>query len=153
VDRLLFGTLLGLDGSDLFVSAAAAAIALAAVLALGRGFAAVAFDPEGATAIAGSGARAMDTGLLVLLALATVAALPAVGALLTASIFVVPAATARLLTRSVPSLIAAGIAVAAAIGLAGLYLALWLDVPPGPAVASVGAAAYALVALGQELRR
>jgi ABC-type Mn2+/Zn2+ transport system permease subunit len=153
VDRLLFGTLLGLDGSDLILSAAAAAAALAAAVGLGRGFAAVAFDPEGAAAIAGPAARAMDAALLVLIALATVAALPAVGALLTASIFVVPAATARLLARSVPALVAGAVAIAATVGTCGLYLALWLDVPPGPAVASLGGAAYAAVAVGRALRR
>jgi len=152
VDRLLFGTLLGLDGADLALSAAAAAAAVAAAVGLGRGFAAVAFDPEGTAAIAGRRARAMDAALLVLIALATVAALPAVGALLTTSIFVVPAATARLLARSVPALIALAVATAAVVGACGLYLALCLDVPPGPAVASVGAAAYAAVAIGQGLR-
>jgi len=152
VDRLLFGTLLGLDGADLALSGAAAAAAVAAAVGLGRGFTAVAFDPEGTAAIAGAGARAMDAALLLLIALATVAALPAVGALLTTSIFVVPAATARLLARSVTALIALSVAIAAAIGVCGLYLALWLDAPPGPAVASVGAAAYAAVALGRAMR-
>ena len=152
VDRLLFGTLLGLDGADLALSGAAAVAAVAAVVGLGRGFAAVAFDPEGTAAIAGRGARVMDAALLVLVALATVAALPAVGALLTTSLFVVPAATARLLARSVPALISLAVTTAAIVGACGLYLALWLDVPPGPAVASVGAATYALVAIAQELR-
>jgi manganese/iron transport system permease protein len=153
VDRLLFGTLLGLDSGDLALSAAAAAAAVAAVVGLGRGLAAVAFDPEGTAAIAGGGARALDAALLVLIAFATVASLPAVGALLTASIFVVPAATARLLARSVPALIALAVTIAAVVGACGLYLALWLDVPPGPAVASLGATAYAAVAIRQELTR
>jgi ABC-type Mn2+/Zn2+ transport system permease subunit len=153
VDRLLFGTLLGLDASDLALSAAAAVAAVAAAVGLGRAFTALAFDPEGAAAIAGGRARAIDGALLVLIALATVAALPAVGALLTTSIFVVPAATARLVTRSVPALIVGAVAIAAAVGVFGLYLALWLDVPPGPAVASLGAAVYAAVAVTRELRR
>jgi ABC-type Mn2+/Zn2+ transport system permease subunit len=87
-----------------------------------------------------------DALLLLLVAGATVAALPAVGALLTTSLFVVPAATALLLTRSVPALLAASVAIALAVGAAGLYLALWVDVPPGPAVAALGAAIFGLVA-------
>ena len=153
VDRLLFGTLLGLDDADLALSGAAALMALAAAVGLGRGFVAVAFDPDGATAIAGRGARAMDVILLLAVALATVAALPAVGALLTTSLFVVPAATARLMARSVPVLVGLAVATAALVSVLGLYLALWLDVPPGPAVASVGSAVYAAVAVGLELRR
>jgi ABC-type Mn2+/Zn2+ transport system permease subunit len=42
--------------------------------------------------------------------------------------------------------------VAAAQGAAGLYLSLWLDVPPGPAVAVVGASAYGLAALWSAAR-
>lgn len=95
----------------------------------------------------------MDAALLALIAFATVAALPAVGALLAASIFVVPAATASLLARTVPGLIAGAVATAALVGIGGLYLALWLDVPPGPAVATLGAATYASVAVARELRR
>ena len=45
-------------------------------------------------------------------------------------------------------LLAAATAIAVAQGAVGLYVSLWLDVPPGPAVAVVGSAAYAVVALG-----
>ena len=51
VDRLLFGTLLGLGPADLALSAATLALAAAGTLALGRTWAAVAFDPEGAAAL------------------------------------------------------------------------------------------------------
>ena len=152
VDRLLFGTLLGLDDADVALSAVAALLAVAAAVGLGRGFTAVAFDPEGSAAIAGRGAHAMDAALLGLVAVATVAALPAVGALLTTSIFVVPAATARLLARSVRGLILMSMAIAAAVGAVGLYLSFWWDVPPGPAVAALGATAYAVVAITGAVR-
>src|ERR687896_79383 len=111
VDRLLFGTLLGLDGGDLALPAARAELLL-----------------------------------LALIAATVVTAIPAVGALLVTAVFVVPAAAARLVAASVPSLIAWSVGLAAAEGAVGLYLALWLDVPPGPAVAVTGAAAFALLA-------
>lgn len=147
VDRLLFGTALGLDDGDLWVAAGAAALALAATLLLSRAWTAAGFDAHGVTAL-GLPLRAADLLLLGLIAVAAVAALPAVGALLVASLFVVPAATARLLTHAVPALLATSVAVAVALGAVGLYVSLWLDVPPGPAVAVVGSAAYALVAFG-----
>ncbi len=152
VDRLLFGSLLSLDGGDVALSGVAAVAAVAAALLLGRAFTAVAFDPEGAAAVAGRRARLADAALLLLVAGATVAALPAVGALLTTSLFVVPAATALLVTRSVPALLAASVSIALLVGVAGLYVALWADVPPGPAVAALGAAAYGLVALARSAR-
>jgi ABC-type Mn2+/Zn2+ transport system permease subunit len=134
------------------LSGVAAVAAVAAALLLGRAFTAVAFDPEGAAAVAGRRARLADAALLLLVAGATVAALPAVGALLTTSLFVVPAATALLVTRSVPALLAASVSIALLVGVAGLYVALWADVPPGPAVAALGAAAYGLVALARSAR-
>ena len=147
VDRLLFGTALGLDDADLWIAAGAAALALAATLLLGRAWTAVGFDAPGAGTL-GVPLRMADLLLLGLIAVAAVAALPAVGALLVASLFVVPAATARLLTAGVGSLLVASVAIAVAQGALGLYVSLWLDVPPGPAVAVVGSAAYALAALG-----
>ncbi len=147
VDRLLFGTALGLDDADLWIAAGAAALALAATLLLGRAWTAAGFDGSSASAL-GLPVRLGDLLLLGLIAAAAVAALPAVGALLVASLFVVPAATARQVSRTIPGLLAISVAVAVAQGAVGLYVSLWLDVPPGPAVAVVGSAAYAIVALG-----
>ena len=151
VDRLLFGTLLGLDGADLALSGAAAVLAAVATVLLGRSWTALAFDPEGATALGLSAARA-ELLLLALIATAVVAAIPAVGALLVSAVFVVPAAAARLVAASVRSLIAWSVALAAAEGVVGLYLALWLDVPPGPAVAVTAAGTFALVMAARAAR-
>jgi ABC-type Mn2+/Zn2+ transport system permease subunit len=144
VDRLLFGTLLGLEGTDLV--GAAAVVALAATLAAGRAWTALAFDPEAAPAL-GLPARRADLALLALVAVTAVAAIPAVGALLVSAVFVLPAATGRLVARSVPGLVAWSALIAALEGVLGLYLALWLDLPPGPPVAALAAATYGVVAL------
>lgn len=148
VDRLLFGTLLGLTTGDLLLSAGVAALALACTLALGRTWTALAFDPD-ATPTLGVPAAWADFGLLALVAIAAVAAIPAVGALLVTAIFVLPAAAARLLAGSVRALIAWSLALAAAEGLIGLYLAYWLDLPPGPPIAVLGAGVYGSIALGR----
>ena len=145
VDRLLFGTAIGLSGADLALSGAAAALAVIGTLLLGYTWTAVGFDPSGARSLGLPATRA-DLLLLALVATAAVAALPAVGALLVTSIFVVPAATSRLFARDVRGLLAGAILVAAAQGALGLYISLWLDVPPGPAVAVLGASAYLLCA-------
>jgi manganese/iron transport system permease protein len=147
VDRLLFGTALGLDDSDLWIAAGAAGLAVSATVLLGRAWTAAGFDAPGASSL-GLPVRTGDLLLLGLIAVAAVAALPAVGALLVASLFVVPAATARQVSRTIPGLLAISVAVAIVQGAIGLYVSLWLDVPPGPAVAVVGSTAYAVVALG-----
>jgi ABC-type Mn2+/Zn2+ transport system permease subunit len=148
VDRLLFGTAIGLGGEDLWVAAGAATLALTATVLLRRAWTATAFDGDGAAAL-GLPARKADLLLLALVAVTAVAALPAVGALLVSSLFVVPAATGLVLTRTVGGLLRASVAVALTQAVLGLYLSLWLDVPPGPAIAVVGAALYAVVALAR----
>jgi manganese/iron transport system permease protein len=138
VDRLLFGTLLGLGAADLAVSAAVAVIATVAALTLGRTWSAVGFDPDGARALGLPAGRA-DMLLLALVAVAAVAAIPAVGALLVTAVYVLPAAAARLVTTTIRGLVTCALALALAEGICGLYLAYWLDIPPGPPVAALGA--------------
>jgi ABC-type Mn2+/Zn2+ transport system permease subunit len=147
VDRLLFGTLLGLGDGDLWLAGAVSVAAAVATAALARTWLATGFDPAGARALGIPAARG-DWLLLALLAASVVAALPAVGALLVSTLLVVPAATARLLTASLAGLLATAVALAAAEGVAGLLLAYHLDLPPGPAIAVVGGGAFAGAALG-----
>ena len=117
VDRLLFGTLLGLGTADLVLSALAAAPGRRRKRRAGPD-AAVAFDPDGARSL-GVPADLADFLLPALVAVAAVAAIPAVGALLVTAIYVLPAAAARLLARSVPALIGWAPALALAQGLVG----------------------------------
>ena len=138
VDRLLFGTLLGLDTADIVLSAVVAVLAAAGALALGRTWSAVGFDPDGTRALGLPTGRS-DLLLLALVAVAAVAAIPAVGALLVTAIYVLPAAAARMLTGSIRGLVACALAIALAEGVVGLYIAYWLDVPAGPPVAVLGA--------------
>jgi ABC-type Mn2+/Zn2+ transport system permease subunit len=145
VDRLLFGTLLGLTDGDLALSGAVAVLALVASAAIGRTWLATGFDPDSAEAL-GVRTRRGDALLLGTLALAVVAALPAVGALLVGTLLVVPAATARLLVDDVRRLQLLGVALAAGEGAGGLLLAYQLDLPPGPAIAVLGGAVFALAA-------
>jgi manganese/iron transport system permease protein len=147
VDRLLFGTLLGLSDRDVWLAIAVALMAAAATAALARTWLATGFDPAGARAL-GVPAERGDWLLLALLAATVVAALPAVGALL-----VIPAATARLLTSSLATLLAASVALAVGESTGGLLLAYHLDLPPGPAIAIVGGGAFALAALASAAAR
>ncbi|MGI8730355.1 MAG: metal ABC transporter permease [Solirubrobacteraceae bacterium] len=146
VDRLLFGTLLGLGDGDLWLAAAVAVAAAVATAVLGRTWLATGFDPSAARSLGVPGARG-DGLLLALLAVSVVAALPAVGALLVTTLLVVPAATARLLTSSIAALLATSVALAVAESVTGLLLAYNLDLPPGPAIAVVGGGGFAMAAL------
>ncbi len=148
VDRLLFGTLLGLSDADLWLAGAVAALAVACTALLGRTWLVTGFDPGGARAL-GVRSGLGDWLLLAMLALAVVASLPAVGALLVSTLLVVPSATARLLTESMRGLLLGGVGLALAEGVCGLWLANATNLPPGPAIAVLGGVVFAVVALGR----
>jgi len=146
VDRLLFGSLIGLSDLDLWLTAAAAAGAVAANAVAGRAWLAVGFDAESARAL-GVRAAAADRALLVAVAVAVVVALDAVGALLVAVVLVVPAATVRLVVSDVRRLQMGTGVLAAAEGVAAIVLADAANVGPGPALAVLGGAVFLLVAV------
>jgi ABC-type Mn2+/Zn2+ transport system permease subunit len=147
VDRLLFGTLLGLSDTDLWLAGAVAALAVACTALAGRTWLATGFDPGGARAL-GVRSGLGDWLLLAMLALAVVAALPAVGALLVSTLLVVPSATA-LLASSMRGLLGGGVALALGEGIGGLWLADAVNLPPGPAIAVLGGAVFGVVALAR----
>jgi ABC-type Mn2+/Zn2+ transport system permease subunit len=144
VDRLLFGSLIGLRDRDLWLTAGALAGALALDVTLRRAWLAQGFDPGTARAL---GLRPVlaDALLLVAVAVAAVVALDAVGALLVTAVLVIPAATVRLVAPSVATLQAGTVALAAVESVVGLWLAYELDVGPGPAIAVLGGAVFAIV--------
>jgi len=150
VDTLLFGSLLGVSDADLWFSAGVGALALSGSLALGRAWLASGFDPAAARAL-GVRTALGDQLLSLAIAAAVVATLPAAGVLLVSALLVVPAATARLLAPTVRSLLAGAVALALVEGCGGLLLAYWLDAPPGPVIALLGGALFALVAVGRAL--
>ena len=146
VDSLLFGTLIGLRASDLWFTAAVAAGSLALDAALRRSWLAAGFEPASARSLGLRTARS-DRLLLVGIAAAAVVALSAVGALLVAVILVVPAATVRLVCTRLAPLQLGTTALAAAEGTVALWWADRLNVGPGPAMAVLGGAVFAAVAL------
>jgi len=145
VDSLLFGSLLAIGPGDVRLAAATALLALLATRLLGARWLASGFDPGAARAL-GVRSPLPDALLLALVALGAVATLTAVGALLVSALLVVPAATTRLLTDRLRSWQLATIALAAAEGTLGIWLAVELNAPPGATIAVVTGAAFALVA-------
>jgi manganese/iron transport system permease protein len=72
--------------------------------------------------------------LLVLTALAVVVSLQTVGVALMVAMLVTPAATAYLLTRRLPSMMALGALIASLSGVIGLYLSYYISIASGAAI-------------------
>ena len=148
VETLLFGSLLLVDSGDLVFAAVATAIVLAGAFVLEQRWLAAGFDPGSAR---GLGARSAlpDGVLLALVALVAVAALSTLGALLATAILVVPAATTRLVLTRMRSWQLATVGLVAAEGIAGLWLSVQTNAPPGAAIAVLAGGVFALVAVAR----
>ena len=146
VDRLLFGSLIGLSDLDLWLTGVAAVAVLALDRALARTWLAEGFDAGSARRL-GLRDRLADNLLLLAIALSAVVALAAVGALLVTAVFVIPAATVRLLAPSVAALRIGAVFLAGVEGVVALWAAHWLNVGPGPVLAVLGGTVFLAVAL------
>jgi zinc/manganese transport system substrate-binding protein len=142
VDSLLFGSLLLTGTRDLVLAGMASAASVIATLVLGPRWLARGFDAGSARAM-GLRSEVPDALLLVLVAFAVVASLTAIGALLATALFVVPAATVRLWTQRLSAWQLGAVALAAAEGIAGLWLSVELNAPPGPTVAVLAGGLFA----------
>jgi ABC-type Mn2+/Zn2+ transport system permease subunit len=146
VDALLVGSLVSVTARDLWLTAAVTVAALVADAVLHRRWAVATFDPAGAGAL-GMASRTAELALPAAVALAAVVAVGAVGALLAGVVLVVPAATVRLLTEDLRALRVGATLLAAAEGAAALWLAGRADVGAGAALALIGGAVFAVVAV------
>lgn len=146
LNSFLFGSILSVTRQDLYLTAAIGVVVLATIFWFRREFTTIAFDRTFAKA---SGLRlwAFDQLFLVLLALAIVISLQTVGNILVLAMLVTPAATARLLTdRLVTMMIGASI-VGSMAGIAGLYVSYYEGVPSGSAVVLIETLVFGLVFL------
>ena len=105
LSHILFGNVLGVSSLDLWLTAGLGAVILISILVFYRPFLVISFDPVLATTLR------MRVGffnnlLLVLLALTIVISMQTVGVGLVAAMLVTPAATAFLLVRRLPTMMA-----------------------------------------------
>lgn len=137
--HFLFGSVTTVDTGALWLNAALAAGALVALAVLFDDLRSATFDAQHAR-MAGVPVRAVDTALLVLLAVTVVLALQTVGVLMAIALFVVPAAAARLWTQTAEAMSALAALLGLAAALGGLHVAYHLATPPGATVALVAVA-------------
>jgi ABC-type Mn2+/Zn2+ transport system permease subunit len=151
IQSLLFGDILAPSDSDLILSAILATVVVTTLIALHWRLLAVAFDRTTAGPLGASPALA-DAAVLVLLAAAVLVAAQGLGTLLAVAALVGPAATARLLTRRVPSMMVASTLIGLCTGIAGLYLSYYAGTAAGASIAACIVGAY-LAALAAAMAR
>ena len=133
IGELLFGNLLGTTDAQITVSAAAMAGILVVAWLLHPRLLAVGFDGD-AGGFARIPAGAVNVLLLVLVSVTILISVQALGTLLVAALLVGPAATARLSTERMGSMIVTSALVATLAGLAGIYASFHLRTSAGASV-------------------
>ena len=152
LNHILFGNVLGVTTEDLVETAVVSVAVLAVVLVKRRDLLLYCFDPQHAWTV-GLDVRRLHYGLLVLLALAIVASLKAVGIILVVAMLVGPGAIAFLTTKSFDTMLAVAVGVATASSVIGTLLSFHIDGATGPTIVLVQAAIFAAVFLVTMTRR
>ncbi len=141
---VLFGDILAVTGQEVLWTYIAAAIVLAVLVFLWPSLLTVTVD-EDLAAAEGVPVGRINLAFMVLIALVVATAMKVVGVLLVAALLIIPAAGARVFSRTPEqmALLAAVIGMISVIG--GLMASLYWDTPAGP---SIVAAALVLYLLG-----
>ena len=143
-EAALFGNILGITVTDLWVLAGVALAVAAALFFLYKQLLFVTFDPEVA------GAYGVRTGMVdavfsVVLAAAILASMRVLGVTLIAAAIVTPAVVARLSTSSFSRMLGLAAAVGIVTGVVGMYVSWYADVASGATITLTAAALFAVV--------
>ena len=151
LDHILFGDILGLVWPDIWQMAIVALSITAAVLVCRRDLLVCAFDPLHARTI-GLNVRFLHYGLLVVLSVAIVAGLKAVGLILVIAMLIAPGAIGHLLCDRFEDMLSVAIVSAVLAAVGGVTLSLFIGSAPAPTIVVVLMALF-IVALAISMRR
>jgi manganese/iron transport system permease protein/iron/zinc/copper transport system permease protein len=144
VDAAIFGSVLGVTVTDVWIVAGVTVAAVLLVLAFYRKLLFTTFDPEVAD-VSGVNTARMDALLMLLLSVSILATMKVLGVVLIAAILVIPAVVARMLTDSFARMLWLSTLIGALCGFVGMVVSYHLDVSSGATIVLVGAALFAAV--------
>lgn len=133
LSHILFGDVLGVGVADLWLAGGLGALILLVIALAYKPFLLISFDPVLAATLR-LRVGFYRTLLFILLALTIVVSIQTVGVGLVAAMLVTPSATAFLLTRRLPAMMALSAGIGALSGLIGLYASFYLNIASGSAV-------------------
>jgi ABC-type Mn2+/Zn2+ transport system permease subunit len=129
----LFGSILTVSHNNLLLIAAITVVVLGSFLRFRPQLVFATFDEEGAQ-LAGIRVGLMLTGYYILLALVIIASIRTVGVILVNALLIIPAATAKVLARSLAHMFILTPLVGALSVVGGIISSYYLDLPAGPAI-------------------
>lgn len=140
---ILLGDILGVTTQDVVLTAVTGCLVLLALYFFHKELVLISFDRDMALAM-GLPVALLEIGLLLALSLVVIVSIQAVGTVLVLAMLVTPAATARLLTDRLITMMAAAAALGALAGVAGLYASYSLNVASGGAIVLVATGIFFL---------
>lgn len=153
LENVLFGSILTVQDSDLLILAVIAALCVVAMLLFGNRALVATLNPELAQ-VSGIRVRIYDYAFVVLIALITVAAVKIAGAILVGAMLLIPATTARLVTRNVMQFFWTNIVLSTTCCLAGILLPMTFDlpIPSGASIVLLASVGFVIAVACNRLR-
>ena len=142
--HILFGNVLAVRPSDMWMTLAIGLLVLAAIFLFYKELLVTSFDPTMAAAY-GLSTRLIHYLLMTMLTLVTVASLQTVGIILVVAMLITPAATAYLLTNRLSRMIFLSAGLGTISSVIGLYLSFTYNLSSGASIVLVATALFALV--------
>ena len=152
VTVVLFGDSLGITNSDIRNQIIYTSIVIVCTVLLYRPFLALTFNEMKAQTL-GMSPRLSQAALLALLSLAIVASFQAIGTLLVFGLLVAPPATATLLVRKVPLIMAVSMLVGFIAVISGLLISFHYGTAGGATMAGISVLEFFLVMIAQSTYR
>lgn len=133
LSHILFGNVLGVSVSDIWLTVILTILVIATIIVLYKPFMVISFDPVLAATLR-MPANLLRSLLLILIALTVVVSMQTVGVGLVAAMLVTPGATAYLLARRLSKMLLISALIGAFASVSGLYLSFYLNIASGAAI-------------------
>ncbi len=140
----LFGSLMAVSRTDLFLTAGLDVVVLGSVILFYKEFLGISYDLE-FTRIQGVPVWFLRGLFLVLAALTTIVLMKVTGLIMVIALLTIPASIAERYSSSLRKMMVLASFLSLLFGIIGLFIAWWLDLPSGAAIILVSSIAYFLV--------
>lgn len=150
LEDLLFGQILAVSTFDTYIVGSLLFIVLSVLIIFFKQLLFFSFDPIGAQ-VNGLNTTFLNYLFLIVLSVAIVGSLQTVGIILVLSMLIIPAAAAKLVTKTFVNSIRISIVFGVTASVTGLYLSYFFNLPSGPTMSLVATGIFILAYISNRL--
>ena len=150
LEDLLFGQILAVSTFDTYIVGSLLFIVLSVLIIFFKQLLFFSFDPIGAE-VNGLNTTLLNYLFLIVLSVAIVGSLQTVGIILVLSMLIIPAAAAKLVTKTFVNSIRISIVFGVTASVTGLYLSYFFNLPSGPTMSLVATGIFILAYVSNRL--